>query len=470
MDPAVIESLGRSWVSWLGATNLWTLGALAAVVIFDHLAARHVSPGWRMALYVVVLARLVWPGVWTSPVGLVPGQSLAPAGSAVGALATGLAPPQMAIVAGEAAPRWSWGTGALLVHFSGTVVLLLRLIVGQQRLNRIRAIASQIDPRGTDGVQVLEHPSAGPMALGVLDPVIVLPTEALELPAAELGSILRHERARLRHRDPALALGLLLLRALMWPVAAVWLAAVRLHTLMEVRADAAATRPLNAAATREYGALLLRAATMGKLTPPAMGVGHREIRARLRALGRRPRVSVPVQVTAVVLAAAASATLIAERTGSEPAPENLQTTVSGASAPAGSEHCVLDREWMRPDVPGATTADERFARAQVMLEAGELKDAESELRETAWLAASVKYDDLAAAAAGQLMSVTLAREEAGVARGWGAHAAAAYQRAAGSREAVAFHQRRAELLAALDDSQGAAESRATADALSALCR
>lgn len=470
MDPAVIESLGRSWVSWVGASNLWTLGALAAVVVFDHLAARHVSPGWRMALYVVVFARLVWPGVWTSPVGLVPGQSLAPAGSTTGAVATGLAAPQMVTVAGEAAPRWSWGTGALLVHLLGTVVLLLRLVVGQQRLNRIRATASRIEPRNVDSAQALEHPSAGPMALGVLDPVIVLPTEALELPAAELGSIIRHEQAHIRHRDPALALGLLLLRALMWPVAAVWLAAVRVHTLMEVRADAAATRPLNAAATRQYGALLLRAATMGRLTPPAMGVGHREIRARLRALGRRPRVSVPVQVTAVVLAAAASATLIAERSGSEPATENLQTTVSGASVSAGSDHCVLDREWMRPDVPGATTADERFAKAQVMLEAGALEDAQKELQETAWLAATVRYDDLAAAAAGQLMSVTLAREEAGDARGWGRHAAAAYRRAGASRGAVAFHRRRAELLAALGDSEGAAQSKATADQLSALCR
>ena len=464
MDAATIETLGRSWVNWLAATNLWALAAVAVVIAFDRVAARHISPGWRMALYIVVLARLIWPGGWASTFALVPGDAAVAVATAPAAdpLGVEIASPKIATVGVNATPRWSWGTGALLLHASGTLILLGQLIVGRRRLARIRATACEVRVPGGGQYTTLEHPSAGPMALGIREPVIVVPSVALQLPTHELVGVIRHERAHLRHSDPALQLGLLLTRAVLWPVAAVWLAAAQVRALMEQRADAEATDPLDAAATREYGALLLRVATMGQLTPPAVGLGHSELRSRLRALGRRPRASVPVQAAAVLLAAGASSVLIAKRPQAPIEPRSIAVAESDSIEPARAA-CLSDRQWSRPNHPQAAALEASFADAQVWVEDGQLERAAAELREVAWLAASIKYGDVAAAAAGQLMSVSLAQGDTEAALGWGIHAAAAYGQAEPSRAAAEFYVARAELLESTGDASGAAAARALAD-------
>lgn len=461
MDAAAIEALGRGWLDTLGALNLWMLAALAVVAFADRLLARRVSAGWRMAMYSVVFLRLFVVEGLVSPLGLLPGEEAAAASGTM----TLVAADQVADVARASVvvvrPTWSWGTLALALHLLVAGMLLWRLVRGHRRVAAIVREANVVVVPG-QGAPMLVHPEAGPLATGILRPRVVLPPSVLELPPTQRDAVVRHERAHLRHHDPLLQAALATTCALAWPVLAVWLAASRLRVLMELRADEQATQPLDRTETKAYGQMLLRIASAGGFAAPALGLGHGQLAARLRALGRRRRASVATQAFAVGLAATTSFVLIAQR--ADETPEVIPTPEEQRY-----DACVLDQPVLRPEGESADEADERYEKGVVAAARGDFETAEQELQEAAWLAASVKYDYRAAAAAARLVEVTAAHGNYEDALAWARHTEAAFKRLPPNRAEIRFRRAVADVLAATGNVDGAAASWAEADRLATLC-
>ena len=469
MDAVAVEAFGRRWLETLGEVNLWMLAALAVVVLADRLLARRVGAGWRMAMYSVVFLRLLAVEGWASPLGLLPGAESAAATSSMALVAAD--PVAEAAVAGSAslvaAPTWSWGTLVIAVHLLGALVLGWRLVAGHWRVAAVVREAKPVEVGGRGAVALL-HPTAGPLAVGLLRPRVVLPPSVLELPTRQRDAVIRHERAHLRHRDPVIQAALATACALAWPVLAVWLAASRLRVLMELRADEHATRPLDRSETKEYGQMLLRIASTGAFAP-ALGLGHGHLAARLRALGRRRRASVATQAFAVGLAATTSFVLIAQRADEEPPPPQPDTVAAEDTPVPQTTECTLDKPVPRPDDPGSDRADARFQRGIEAFDRGELETAESELAEAAWLAASIKYDYRAAASAARLVEVTAAQGNYEDASAWARHTEAAFKRLAPNRIEIRFLRAAADVAVMTGDANAAADYRATAHQLESLC-
>lgn len=469
MDAAAIEALGRGWLDTFGVLNLWMLAALAVVALADRLLARRVSAGWRMAMYAVVFLRLFAVEGLVSPFGLLPGEEAAAASGTM----TLVAAEQVADVARASVvvvrPTWSWGTLVLAVHLLVAGTLLWRLVRGHRRVAAIVREANVVVVPG-HGALTLVHPEAGPLATGILRPRVVLPPSVLELPPTQRDAVVRHERAHLRHRDPLLQAALATTCALAWPVLAVWLAASRLRVLMELRADEQATQPLDRTETKAYGQMLLRIASTGGFAAPALGLGHGQLAARLRALGRRRRASVATQAFAVGLAATTSFVLIAQRADETP------EVIPMPDEPETIEHeeqrydaCVLDQAVLRPEGEGADEADERYEKGVVAAARGDLETAEQELQEAAWLAASVRYDYRAAASGARLVEVMAAQGEYEEALAWSLHAQVAFRRLPPVRAEIRFRRAMADVLTATGRAEGAAAAQAEADRLAALC-
>lgn len=85
----------------------------------------------------------------------------------------------------------------------GVAALVVRAIGGWRALQRLANESTPHRALAADGAPVRVHPSAaGPLAFGVVRPVVILPASALRtLTDDELGAILAHEAAHVRRAD-----------------------------------------------------------------------------------------------------------------------------------------------------------------------------------------------------------------------------------------------------------------------------
>ncbi len=130
----------------------------------------------------------------------------------ISALYTFVAQPMQAVVAGVEpgiqmttwlCSAWLLGVVALLVHF-----------IRQQR--RFRSALGRLYVREADVLQA-DSTAGLPAAIGLLNPVIVLPADFdTRYSAEQRGLMLAHERAHIRHGDLQANAGFLLLRCLFW--------------------------------------------------------------------------------------------------------------------------------------------------------------------------------------------------------------------------------------------------------------
>lgn len=138
---------------------------------------------------------------------------------------------------------------------------------------------------------------AGPVVVGALSPIVVLPASApAHFSTAEMRMLLAHELAHVRRRDllwnwlAAATCGLFFFHPLVWLACREW------RHAQETECDALATRATGAGAS-EYGRVLLRVVTQspGRLSQSAVALcatgTYRDLKRRLRAmteLERRP--------------------------------------------------------------------------------------------------------------------------------------------------------------------------------------
>jgi hypothetical protein len=191
------------------------------------------------------------------------------------------------VAAGWIAPRlgggadraigWTWiASGALVLLMLGAAQLRHRR---QRRGWPVRRVGD---------VAVRVAPDAGPMVVGLLRPVIVVPQWLESAPAEEQRAMLVHEQEHVRARDPwLLALGAAAVVLLPWHPAVWWMAA-RLRLAVELDCD---RRVLRRGVRRAaYGAALLDVAgrrSAYAVAAPALLLSPSQLERRLTAMTTR---------------------------------------------------------------------------------------------------------------------------------------------------------------------------------------
>jgi hypothetical protein len=181
--------------------------------------------------------------------------------------------------------RVDWERLALLAYGLGAALLLLRLALGLRQARRLRHEATLIEGR-------LAHPRCHtPVTVGLRAPVVLLPADWVEWPAAELQAVLAHEEEHVRRRDPLVAFVTLVSRAVFWFHPLAWWLHSRVATLAEQACDAEVlSRGHDADA---YAASLLRFARSlsrhgGRIVAAGTAMPGASLQARLRMLDRTP--------------------------------------------------------------------------------------------------------------------------------------------------------------------------------------
>lgn len=507
MDALVrVGGVGRELAAWWLPITVWTGALLVLALLLDRVLRGRVGPGMRAILFGAVLVRAALPIDWQAPLGVVANAPSTPLVVAAPTVADAPAIAAETQASAHAVEMPSVSPDALGLAIAAIWLLGTLLVVGTV-LARMRV---GIDGRAREAVKIDDatawlDPALGPMIVGLRRPRIVLPRKLVDtLDRDVLGAVVRHELTHIRHRDGWVALALALICALVWPVVPVWIAASRIRLAMELRADAHAVQGLGDAAIKAYRKLLLELAAQRWLGPSAaVGMGAVSgLHARLRALAsaRRPwRLQVlfvaPLAIALVVTSGvrtAEQASLAAVALGGTPriaagpipfphcadtdaakalpipADHDAQLLATGRTRLALATRAMLlpsveTIDWTDAlrglmvelrDVP-VGQAEVRFVIGLSEARRGRLKEAEHDLAETAWLAASHRDDHLAAEAAFALVDVVERSGHADEAKSWSVHAFAASRRLGQDRFAYRATALRA--LARIAERRGEAE-------------
>ena len=284
-DPGLI--LDAAWrAAWQGSALVLVALALSAVL------RRHLAPGWRYGLWLVVLLRFALPIQITLPWSP---WTMAPM-PALGAPAEGITlripDPQrtVAVPAGVASPMGhdavSWRTVLAVLWVGGALIGLGLMTLSwwrlRQRLGRAATDASLEEAviwaaqtaglRRIPAVRCLPD-LACPAAFGIIRPVILVPAGLSQrIAPQDLTEALLHECTHLRRHDVTvawLATGLLCLH---WWNPLAWLAIRRLRSAQELACDA--TVLAQGTDARSYaGTLLHLAESAASLHHPFLAAG-----------------------------------------------------------------------------------------------------------------------------------------------------------------------------------------------------
>ncbi len=240
-----------------------------------------------------------------------------------------------------------WGAASLIVALILTVSLL-----------RLGRRASGWSDENLLGRRVKVSPDLGPATIGVLDPSIVIPRWARELPSHELEIILRHEEEHVRSRDTlVLAIGMLAIAVCPWnPV--VWWQARRMKAAVELDCDRRVLR--EGISPSQYGNLLVALGSRGRigsLVVPSMAGSTSLLERRLTIMNKaQDRTSVSgVLVTMamalmlVVVACTTDAPVATNADGASGvvASAEIDANASGAAEARGEE--VVAAIWVDRD-------------------------------------------------------------------------------------------------------------------------
>lgn len=137
----------------------------------------------------------------------------------------------------------------LAIYFAVAAILALRLVTGLAMSKALKRTS-----RAT-GQGFRESDSVGaPIAVGILQPEVILPSDWREWEPAKLQTVLAHEHSHIQRRDPAVQALSAIHRAILWFTPFAWFLHSRLVRLAEQASDDAA---LSAAPDRAYYADLL---------------------------------------------------------------------------------------------------------------------------------------------------------------------------------------------------------------------
>ncbi len=205
-------------VEFLVRSTLMALCAAVGLFVFGVRTAR-VRHGVWTGVMVAMLGLPFW-SAWGPKAVL---RLLTPPSSAVVATQIAVFADSGAIVAPVRPAFWTAEKILIAVWLTGMAALLLRLLTGTIRTNRLR----RLDGKGL----------VTPVTVGWLRPSIILPPDWREWPAAQLQAVMAHEKEHARWRDPLVQWLALLNRAVFWFHPLAWWLEKRLAGLAEEACD-----------------------------------------------------------------------------------------------------------------------------------------------------------------------------------------------------------------------------------------
>ncbi|HEV8393558.1 MAG TPA: M56 family metallopeptidase [Vicinamibacterales bacterium] len=297
------------------------LGVSQVLRLLRHRSPRLAHGAWTAVVMVMLALPAVvrWGPTFAMPVigsAQAVGHLFAPAADGVGPVESTAA--RSTVAAGNRAP-WpiSWAGVVVTSYLAGVALLLARLASGAWRLRTIRRAA--VAERGH-----LTHPlCVTPMTVGILAPVVILPTDWTNWDDADLSAVLAHEGEHARRRDPLIVALALLNRAVFWFHPLAWWLPRELSRLSEQACDDAV---ISRGHDRDlYASCLLRFARRAseagrRVLPMAAAMSGAGLQARLRMLAhqaatvsRTRRLSVAGACAALVVVCAAAVPAEAQR-------------------------------------------------------------------------------------------------------------------------------------------------------------
>jgi beta-lactamase regulating signal transducer with metallopeptidase domain len=251
-------------------------GTLVALIALGVVRGGGLRPGWRAAVWLVVLIKFVLPWGPALPWSLADlVAALSHHGPGGGAIVVPAAGP-------AAAPHVSavWSVAAVL-WLTGAAIVLARALIAQHRVVRA-ARRAPLAPRHAQVLLasftprpprlVVGDPAVGPHVVGILRPIIVIPPDLVSDPVLLCPALL-HELAHVRRRDALARLVQLVAGAVFffWPV--VRLASRRLDLAREAACDAWALE-MSEVPRPAYARLLVRMAQLQAAAASSMGATH----------------------------------------------------------------------------------------------------------------------------------------------------------------------------------------------------
>lgn len=301
-----------SLFDWFLAASLRASVLTLVVLVVQFLLQRHLSPRWRYALWLPVLAVLLMPvhpeSRWSLETAFLPAAkaeahavALPPAAPVPLDLSVG--EPMSAPVPVAAAAVIDWQQLGMLLWFVGCTGILLcsalsfsrvllrfkasRQPVGEKLQALIEQTSQEVGLRRTPEVWIA--PSIGsPAVTGLLRPTLLLPERFdHSFTLSEVRLILQHELTHLKRRDLPVNALLCLLMALHWFNPLLWVAFLKVRADREAACDAQVLH--NAPHTRrvEYGHALLKVESA--FSPLSLSLGFVGIFQRGAALRSRIR-------------------------------------------------------------------------------------------------------------------------------------------------------------------------------------
>jgi beta-lactamase regulating signal transducer with metallopeptidase domain len=379
------------------------LSAQAGVLIVVILAAQRLfradlTPRWRCALWLLLLARLILPFSFSTPVSIfnwVPG--LAPRTTSIRSAptpshpaqtarrgvhaqpatapripdpATALPAADVAVAEARVPAEISWNRVLASVWLGGVLVLAGQVVLTSVRVSRrfaklpmlndpglMSLLAESQQAMGVAGrVRLVESADVVSPALhGLIHPCLLLPSGfRTQFSPAELRFIFLHELAHLRRRDLLVHWLFTLLQVLHWFNPLVWLGFARWRADRELACDALALEAVGPEKKREYGETILRLLegfTQRAAMPGLVGImeDRRELHRRIEMIASfRPGGGLPVM--AVILIALVGAVCLTD--ARTPQSESVSTTVPlpPDAAPDQVEAAAMVSEAMPLDI------------------------------------------------------------------------------------------------------------------------
>ena len=230
---------------------------------------------------------------------------------------------------------WLAGAGVFLAFHCISYLLarrrLLRLALppAPEQADKCSSLRQELHIRRSVGLMRSAAVSS-PMMLGLVRPVILLPTR--DLADNELDLTLRHELLHLKRRDVAYKAVMLLANAVHWFNPLVWWMAREAGRNLELCCDEAVIRSLNGGGRRAYGQVLLQAAAdaSGPALSTRFGSGKGQLKDRLGNLFLKKRRGVPLLCCALALVLALGGLVACEQVDGGETPSGNTLTAQEA--------------------------------------------------------------------------------------------------------------------------------------------
>ncbi len=322
------NSLSALWWDWM-SQMVWQAGLVIAVVLAaDRLLRRRAWPQLRLALWAVVMVKLLIPPIFSSPFGIPsPGSLWAEPSAHKAALGNGQA---AANSVGAPVSGLSAKGGLMALWMSGSITLAAGLLRRQRReRQRIREglsdrpvpdwlqqdaawAADQLGLRRVPRLRLVTGLETA-AAFGLLRPAVLLPASALDqVPRQDWRHVLLHEMAHIRRGDLWLHVVCQALTVFYWFYPLLYLVRMRIEQLRELCCDslAASRSPAGAAGYRHtllvFADRLLASPQQSRMPVSLLG-REANILGRLEWLsGRSPRTGRRHQLAVAALAAFAA--------------------------------------------------------------------------------------------------------------------------------------------------------------------